>query len=115
MPVFYFSDDFRHFFYQIRLAARCMWYTGILLLDVESATLLFIVELGMAMGFTPCSNVAQSVGDAILWLFDQVHGGSRAAAGLEPCLARHHAGASTQARSSGTAGHGMDAATRTTS
>ena len=83
MRVFYFSDDFRHFFYQIRLAARCLWYTGILLLDVESATLLFIVELGMAMGFTPCSNIAQSVGDAILWLFDQF---MAAADALEPCL-----------------------------
>ena len=86
MPVFYFSDDFRHFFYQIRLAARCLWYTGILLLDVKSATLLFIVELGMAMGFTPCSNIAQSVGDAILWLFDQFMAAAEAAAGLEPCL-----------------------------
>ena len=83
LPVFYFSDDFRHFFYQIRLAAKCLWYTGILLLDVESATLLFVVELGMAMGFTPCSNIAQSVGDAILWLFDQF---MAAADSLEPCL-----------------------------
>ena len=79
LPVYYFSDDFKHFFYQIRLAAHCLWYTGLMLVDPDTASILFIVELGLAMGFTPCSNIAQSVGDALLWIFDNMMAEAEAA------------------------------------
>ena len=70
--VYYLMDDFKHFFYQIRLASRCLWYTGMVMLDPATHLLVFIAELGLAMGYTPCSNIAQMVGDAILYIFDKL-------------------------------------------
>ena len=71
-PVYVFSDDFRHFFYQIRLAARYLWLSGIMMVHPSTAALIFIVELGLAMGYTPCSNIAQSIGDALLWIWENM-------------------------------------------
>jgi hypothetical protein len=34
-PVYYFSDDFRVFFYQVKLAVHCLWFSGILLYVVH--------------------------------------------------------------------------------
>ena len=53
LPVYYFSDDFRHFFYQIRVAVRCLWYCGRFLYDPTTGLGLFVVELALAMGYTP--------------------------------------------------------------
>eukprot|EP00966_Prymnesium_polylepis_P015834 365631-Prymnesium_polylepis.1 len=44
-PVYYFQDDFRHFFYQIVLAVRCLWYSGIFVYDPATGVGAFVVEL----------------------------------------------------------------------
>ena len=70
--VYYFSDDFRHFFYQLRVCVKSLWFCGIFIYDPESAMGVFVVELALAMGYTQSSNIAQMVCDAILWLFDEM-------------------------------------------
>ena len=71
-PVYYFSDDFRAFFYQVKLAVHCLWFSGIYMYDPVSAMGVFIVELVLAMGYSPSSNIAQMVCDAILYIFDNM-------------------------------------------
>ena len=44
VPLFVFIDDFATFFYQFRLASRCLWYSGIVMLDPELRKLWYIVE-----------------------------------------------------------------------
>ena len=46
----------------------------------------FIVELGLAMGYTPCSNIAQMIGDAIIWLFDKMMDAAEAGVELGAAL-----------------------------
>ena len=45
LAVYYFQDDFRHFFYQIVLASRCLWYSGIFIYDPETGLGAFVLEL----------------------------------------------------------------------
>ena len=78
--VYYFSDDFRQFFYQIKLRTECLWYSGIMIVDPADRSARIIVELGMAMGFTPCSNIAQMVCDAVLWIFTKMMAAAELAA-----------------------------------
>ena len=72
MPLFVFVDDFKEFFYQFRLASRCLWYCGFVVLDPETRRLWCIVELVMAMGFSPSSNIAQMGGEALLFILDML-------------------------------------------
>ena len=81
LGVYFFSDDFRHFFYQLRYAVRCLWYAGIYLVDPTTGLGLVIVELALAMGFTPASNIAQMICDAILYIFDNMMEAAETAAG----------------------------------
>ena len=74
VPLFIFIDDFATFFYQFRLASRCLWYSGIVMLDPELRRLWYIVEGVMAMGFSPSSNIAQMGGEAFLYIFDALMG-----------------------------------------
>ena len=62
----------RQFFYQIKLAIHCLWYSGIMIVNPVTRAGVLIVELGMAMGFTPCSNIAQMICDALLYIFDEM-------------------------------------------
>ena len=80
LGVYYFSDDFRSFFYQIRLAVHCLWYSGIYMYDPGTGLGVFIVELVLAMGYTPSSNIAQMICDAILYIFDNLMAAEEAAA-----------------------------------
>ena len=70
LPLYVFVDDFAEFFYQFRLATHCLWYCGIVMLDPEQRRLWCIVELVLAMGFAPSSNVAQMGSEAFLFIFD---------------------------------------------
>ena len=70
LPLFVLVDDFAEFFYQFRLASRCLWYCGIIMLDPEVKRLWCIVEKVLAMGFTPSSNIAQMAGEAFLYVLD---------------------------------------------
>ena len=70
LPLYLLVDDFAEFFYQFRLASRCLWYSGIVMLDQEQRRLWCIVETVLAMGFTPSSNIAQMSGEAFLFIFD---------------------------------------------
>ena len=72
LPLFVFVDDFKEFFYQFRLASRCLWYCGFVVLDPETRQLWCIVELVMAMGFAPSSNIAQMGGEALLFILDML-------------------------------------------
>ena len=79
-PVFYFLDDFAHFFYQIVLRVHCWWYSGIFMLDPVGLCAVFFLEKVMAMGYTPCSNIAQMVCDGLLDIFDTLLTAADAAA-----------------------------------
>merc|ERR1711965_622741 len=72
LGVYYFSDDFAAFFYQVRLAVHCLWYSGIYMFDPTTGMGNFIVELVLAMGYTPSSNIAQMICDAVLYIFDKM-------------------------------------------
>ena len=63
LPLFVLVDDFAEFFYQFRLASRCLWYCGIVMLDPEVGRLWCIVEKVLAMGFTPSRGPPVSVRD----------------------------------------------------
>ena len=72
LPLFVFVDDFAEFFYQFRLASHCLWYCGIVMLDKHSRKLRYIVELVMAMGFAPSSNISQMGSEAFLFILDKL-------------------------------------------
>ena len=69
LPVYYFVDDFKHFFYQVRLRTACLWFAAIFMLDPDTLTVGFFLELVLAMGYTPCSNIAQMICDGFLYIF----------------------------------------------
>ena len=71
LRVYYFSDDFKHFFYQIVLAVRCLWYCGIFIYDPRTRAGRFVLEMVLAMGYTSCSNIAQMICDGLLYIFEE--------------------------------------------
>ena len=88
--LYYFLDDFAHFFYQIVLAVRCLWYSGIYIFDQTTGCGAFVVELVLAMGYTSCSNIAQMVCEAILYIFEDMMDRAEGASGDTNPLPRRH-------------------------
>ena len=67
-----FSFDFKYFFHQLVLAAHELWASGSLVPERAAVagapdTLIAIITSVMAMGVAPASNIAQDLGNAIMW------------------------------------------------
>ena len=72
-----FDDDFRDWFYQLKLMAGCYWQVGFIMLELQKLAselpeLRFIVEKVLGQGTTPGSNWGQRLCELVLHMWDVV-------------------------------------------
>eukprot|EP00966_Prymnesium_polylepis_P162624 3758417-Prymnesium_polylepis.1 len=72
------DDDFRDWFYQLRLAAGSVWMVGLIVLELEKLAaempeLRFLVERVLGQGTVPGSNLGQRLCELVLHMWDVIY------------------------------------------